>query len=180
MAHYLVETMICPICGETLDLEEGPDKAHCAACDNTIPLRGYLCPQCGAYHNRPAQACQNCGLGMTYSCPKCGTSNWTGEDRCLKCGAPLDIVAFLTRHVDTAERLRQQMTEANRIKAQEETAASHRLERLMEIDRKRQEALQRRRQEQQAQERKILITTGIIAGLALFLLLVYMVISLLS
>lgn len=174
MARYLVQTMECPLCGASIDLDSQAAQVRCPGCGNEILLRNHLCPYCGTYHNKVVTSCQKCGLEMTRRCSQCGALNWVGDEKCGECGTALDMIALLTGQLTTADRLDQQMAEARQIKDLEETASAARMERMLAEETARQAEIRRQIQEQKERERKTLIAAGIIAGSVLIFLLISM------
>ena len=164
--------MECPVCGASIELDSQAAQVRCPGCGNEILLRDHLCPYCGAYHNKVVTSCQKCGLEMTRRRSQCGASNWVGGEHCRECGTTLDMVALLTGQLTTADRLNQQMAEAQQLKDLEETASAERMERMLAEEAARQAEIRRQIQEQKERERKTLIAAGIIAGIVLIFLLV--------
>ena len=164
--------MECPVCGASIELDSQAAQVRCPGCGNEILLRDHLCPYCGTYHNKVVTSCQKCGLEMTRRCSQCGALNWVGDEKCGECGATLDMIALLTGQLTTADRLNQQMAEAQQLKDLEETASAERMERMLAEEAARQTKIRRQMQEQKERERKVLTAAGIIAGIVLISLLV--------
>ncbi len=179
MVRYFVETMRCPVCGESITLSDIPTSVLCPGCETQLSLRDRLCPHCGTYHSRPESACQRCGLSMRVRCPNCERDNWQGDDVCQTCGTPIDTLSHITKRLNTADRLRAQMADARHVKAEADAAAEARMRRMLAEERAFREDLQRRKAAQQEQERKMLTIVLVVSGILIFALLLYTLITVL-
>jgi predicted amidophosphoribosyltransferase len=179
MVRYFVETMRCPVCGESIALSDTPTRVRCPGCETQLSLRDRLCPHCGTYQSQPESACQRCGLSMRVRCPHCESDNWQGDDLCQICGTPLDTLSQITKRVSTSERLRTQMAAAQHVKAEADAAAEARMQRMLAEERAFREELQWRKAAQQEHERKMLTIVLVVSGILIFALLLYTLITVL-
>jgi len=109
-------------------------------------------------------------MPLSRRCPQCQTLNWIGDEYCRQCGAALDILEIIVhRHNEsTQQRLYTHLEDAPRLKAEEEAAMQVRRERMMEQDRQRQIAIQRRIEERRARDKKLL--NGMLVAAAVIVL----------
>ncbi|HEY89557.1 MAG TPA: zinc ribbon domain-containing protein [Thermoflexia bacterium] len=176
--RYLIANLECPVCGAEIALAAQTAQVQCPGCQNQFSLRGRLCPNCGRYHNKNVSVCEQCDRPLELRCPECGAYNWSGDEVCQQCGASIDLVTRLLKQTDTTERLQQQMVDSRRIKEQGAASSNARMERMLAEERADIEALRRRQLEQQAAERKLLRTMGLLIGVMLVIFIVYMLLTL--
>ncbi|HNT75497.1 MAG TPA: zinc ribbon domain-containing protein [Anaerolineae bacterium] len=168
----MLQQIACPNCRTPLDLRQSAAGAyvHCAACGGEFLLTGHVCPRCGTYEAHETAFCRQCGMPLSRRCPQCQTLNWIGDEYCRQCGAALDILEIIVhRHNEsTQQRLYTHLEDAPRLKAEEEAALQVRRERMMEQDRQRQIAIQRRIEERRARDKKLL--NGMLVAAAVIVL----------
>jgi hypothetical protein len=103
--------------------------------------------------------CQYCGTSFKV-CPSCRHANGLHIEICTFCGEPLTIISqVIARHESPRVNprwLRQTRAKAASIKASEESASLERMDAIMEIENRREEALAREHARRQVQDRRIL------------------------
>ena len=136
--------------------------------DLSIPI----CPNCTAseFVETPQGLfeCQYCGTFFQV-CPSCRHANNLDAEVCTYCEEPLTIISqVITRHEGTQANprwLRQTRLKAASIKTLEESASLERMNAILEIEHRREEALEREYEAQKAKDRRILIAIAILAAL---------------
>ncbi|NIM92549.1 MAG: hypothetical protein GTO18_02380 [Anaerolineales bacterium] len=145
------------------------------------------CPSCGAPGLIQTQSgglhchyCHSSFKGKPYLCPSCGWINFKNEESCPKCGEPLTVVSQVMRRQDvsgTPSWLERSQSQASDLKDHEEKASQRRLSKLIEIDRRREDALAEEAARRAQRDRKLftyvflfgIIFITIIIFLAVFL-----------
>jgi ribosomal protein L40E len=150
----------CLACGAPLNAPLQGGKTKCIYC-GTVNVVGphekkkgddIICPECGAVNPKEAQHCGRCGIKLEFNCPKCGAVNSYGTAFCVQCG--VDVQGEIQRLEE--ERHREQ--EATR--------------RQQEEERRRQEEIQRRTEEEKKKnQRRKRISTLVMTGLVIIVLL---------
>lgn len=133
---------------------------RCPACTSpgllSVRGGGFRCDYCGTVF-----------LVQPIRCPACGWENPRRSELCANCGEPLTMVAqVLTRQGTTGMPiwLGRVRNRAGDLKAQEARASEKRMERLMEIDRRRQLEDARQLARQRANDRRMVLVVGLALG----------------
>src|ERR1041384_33886 len=151
-------------------LELQPDgSALCKFCGAQNTLAGPICPRCERVNPAGAEHCEICRQVLTRVCPNCQSKNWSGADRCTQCGQSLDALEFVARRWLTDVRSEQQQ-QAPGIKAQEEAASQRRMAQMLEMEERRQHALNEAARLQAGREGRPLAWVVIGGGLILLIL----------
>jgi len=114
--------------------------------------------------------CQYCGSsfrGLPLLCPSCGWINMMDAERCPDCGEPMNVVAQVISRQDTSGGpfwLKRARSKAEEIKTSEELASQDRLQKLQQIDRKRENSIAKGKVRRSQQDRffLILIASGVL------------------
>ncbi len=169
-----LHNLACPRCGAPRMDVADDKRVICAQCGAEYFRADSLCPECGHINAPRTEYCVRCDTPIARQCPTCGQRNWAGASHCEHCQHSLDpIEEMSTRWAHrTRERLTEQMSGAAEIKRQEATAAEARSQALWEIERRRQEHVQRDLERQRRQERQVIIIAAVGAGLLVLLLLI--------
>lgn len=130
-----------------------------------------ICPNCTADEffeiSQGLMECQYCGTSYQV-CPSCRHASSLHIEVCSFCGEPLTIVSqVIARHESPRVNprwLKQARAKAASIKAYEESASLERMDALMEIEHRREEALARENARRQAQDRSILTIILLFGG----------------
>jgi hypothetical protein len=132
------------------------------------------CPNCTApgliLVTKGELSCSYCGSsfkGIPLICPSCSWINAIEAESCPNCGEPLNVIAQVISRQDTMggpQWLRRVQSQAGEIKSTEEQASQVRLQKLQEIDRKREEAIAEQK-DQQSKEDRLLFTLVVVIGL---------------
>jgi hypothetical protein len=123
--------------------------------------------------------CTYCGSiikGKPFLCPSCGWINSTNEEECPKCGEPMTVVAQVIRRQDSTgapQWLQRAQSQAGDLKEREERASSIRIQKFMDIDRMREEALRKEDERQTKQAQRIF-------GIAIICVVVMILIALMT
>lgn len=147
----------CPNCGAP-ELEPGEDQQLvCPFCGSVFGDLTRVCPGCGHYNEAGVRHCVRCGLSLVRDCPACGADNWVLAEHCTRCGRDLDLIERLASRWQqtTQERLYERRTAVAELKEQEERASQARMAGLMDVERRRQEALARARVERRERDRQV-------------------------
>jgi len=123
--------------------------------------------------------CQYCGStfsGAPLICPSCGWVNTIEAENCPECGEPMDVVAQVISRQDISGGplwLKRVQSQAEEIKKSEEMASQNRLQKLQEIDRKREATLAEERARRSRDDRffLILIGTGVLLLMIIIMIL---------
>lgn len=138
-----------------------PACLACTAPGLTLIARGELgCSYCGSSFR-----------GIPLICPSCGWINTIEAERCPECAEPLSVIAQVISRQDIAggpQWLRRVQSQAGEIKSAEERASQLRLQKLQEIDQKREETIADQK-EKQAKEDKLLYIIVLAIGLFIVL-----------
>lgn len=140
----------------------------------------YECPICSEEKlveiGRSAYRCQHCRAGIidgNLVCSACGKHNQLDAVKCEICREPLTIFSrVVSRHSTSTRswRLDQARDQANKLKATEARASEVRMEKFLEIDRKRKTAEREAATLQQKADRQLFRYVRI--GLGIFLAIV--------
>jgi hypothetical protein len=114
--------------------------------------------------------CQYCGStfkGLPLVCPSCSWINTIEAERCPQCGEPLTVISQVISRQDASQGpqwLRRVQSQAEVIKQSEEIASQKRLQKLQEIDRKREEAVSAEKAQRTKDDRffLMLIASGVL------------------
>lgn len=168
----MLTELACPNCQNALDPRDHGKHVHCDACGSHFILDGHFCASCNAYYKEEVAFCQECGAAMNRVCRKCNTRNWAGDEHCKNCGAALDIfeLLHLQNNLATAERLVEQQLFAREIKEKEKAASEKRMADLQAQEQDRRREIARRRQIQKKKDQQLFIIVGIVAVLALLIM----------
>ncbi len=169
----------CPSCGSAIDAADQQPEITCTVCSGQFTLAGHLCPTCARYHNEELAACVECGSPLVRLCRNCQTTNWTGDEFCIACDEPIDLLSQVEANSgqSTADRLGQQMLEAEDLKKIEVAAAEKRMAALMAIEEARQAELMQQRKKRQQHERKMLMIVFLAVTVFLLALIGYALLS---
>ena len=159
-------------------LELQPDgSALCKFCGARNALAGPICPRCERVNPPGAEHCEICRQALIRVCPQCQSKNWSGLDRCTQCGQALDALEFVARRWLTDVRSEQQQ-QAPGIKAQEEASSQRRIAQMMEMEARRQKALNEAATLQAARERRMMTWVFVGAGFMFLIIIVAVIVSL--
>ncbi len=125
--------------------------------------------------------CQYCGSsfrGLPLVCPSCGWINTVEAESCPNCGEPMNVITQVISRQDRSRgpqflaRVRSQVEE---IKKTEEIASQDRLQKLQEIDRKREDAIavEKARRSQDDRFFLILIASGVLIVIIIITILAF-------
>jgi predicted amidophosphoribosyltransferase len=138
------------------------------------------CPQCASQDwivkEGGVQSCKRCGFEITGAvqvCSLCGNENNATVDRCSNCGEILDVVDHLIKERTSPKNprwLQEARESAGAIKALEEASSQLRLEKMIEVDRKRQQEILLEKARQDELEKRTLSVTMI--GTAVILVII--------
>jgi hypothetical protein len=138
-----------------------PTCPACLAPNLTLVAKGELgCSYCGSSFR-----------GIPLICPSCGWINTIEAERCPECAEPMTVIAQVISRQDQdggPRWLRRVQSQAGEIKSAEERASQLRLQKLQEIDQKREEAIADQK-EKQAKEDKLLYIIVLAIGLFIVL-----------
>lgn len=160
-------SLLCTHC-EAAGLELHPDgQVLCRYCGTANVLEGVVCAHCEHTNPADAEICTYCRQSLTRACPTCGTPNWAGAATCTACGAGLDRVSLMSSRlgVDPADRFNEQQRNARNLKEQEALAADRRLAEFNAMEGRRQANIASARQKQAAEQRVLLIGTGVVVAI---------------
>jgi len=159
-------------------LELQPDgNALCKFCGARNTMAGPICPRCERVNPVGAEHCEICREALTRICPKCQSKNWSGADRCIQCGQSLDALEFVARRWLTDVRAEQQQ-QAPALKAQAEAASQRRMGQMLDMEERRQQALNEAATLQAARERRMMTWVLIGVGLMALIILIGIILSL--
>jgi uncharacterized Zn finger protein (UPF0148 family) len=171
----MLHELNCPTCGAPgLEAHQPDGTIVCRFCGNKFATDDRIaCPYCEAVNSPEADFCEQCGDKLKRTCPACGAENWAGAEYCATCGRNLDALALMAqRHVQGFKGTLQQQREiANLIKAEEEADSQKRMANLWEIEKRRQDELERQKGRQQAQQNVVLVIAFVIGVLFVLLML---------
>lgn len=142
------------------------------------------CPECGATSLSQEESghwrCPQCGLvteAAQVPCPACGGAVDFQADACPACGESTTLFGQVMSRHDGKGRapmwLSQARARASVVRREEDHASSRRFDALMEIDRRRIQALEQDARAQARKDRRTLaVGLGVAAGLAVLTLLI--------
>lgn len=142
----LREKFQCPHCFCSVSRPDpGQSAVNCPACRTALAINGYLCADCGTYHERSVPLCETCVAPMTQICRRCHAVNWAGNLHCQSCEADLDMIETLASRSTEGTTLfvQQQMRASSQIRAQEKKASAERMGQLLAQEAQRQEEIHR-------------------------------------
>lgn len=141
------------------------------------------CPNCTApglvLISKGELHCSYCGSsfkGIPLICPSCSWINTQEAERCPKCGEPLNVIAQVISRQDTMggpQWLKRVQSQAGEIKSSEEQASQLRLQKLQEIDRKREETFAEQKNKQSKEDRllyALVVAIGIVIIISIILI----------
>jgi hypothetical protein len=109
------------------------------------------------------QYCASSFRGLPLICPSCGWINTIQAESCPDCGEPMTVITQVISRQDKSggpRWLERVQSQAEEIKKSEEIASRDRLQKLQEIDRKREEAIAEEKVRRSKDDRFFLILIG--------------------
>jgi hypothetical protein len=152
-------------------------RLDCPRCGADYVIAETVCPACSHINAPRTIACARCGSPISRACPTCGARNWAIAESCEHCGDALDAVTEMSTRWShrTQARLTELMNSAVDIKRREAEAADARNAALWNIERHRQDKIQRDLARRSTQER--LLTIIALAAIFIMLLLVLIMVT---